>query len=64
MFWQSLFNLCRSVVDVVVFGDHRGGCDNEDAGNGAMCHCNQGDQTVYMRKRVETNRAEMLAQWS
>ncbi|KAH8609217.1 Adenylate and Guanylate cyclase catalytic domain [Trypanosoma vivax] len=59
-FKESLYNQRRYVVDDIVFGDFGGDCIGNAAGYGAMCHCNQGGKTVYLKHSVENGRIEPL----
>ncbi|KEG06747.1 receptor-type adenlyate cyclase, partial [Trypanosoma grayi] len=57
---ESLFNQRRFVVDDLVFGDFGGECAGIAASQGAMCKCNQGGRTVFIKHFVENFRMEEL----
>ncbi|CBH16851.1 expression site-associated gene 4 (ESAG4) protein, putative [Trypanosoma brucei gambiense DAL972] len=48
-FMQSLYDQRRYVIDDLVIGDYGGECAGWAAGQGAMCWCNQGGNTVHVR---------------
>ncbi|RNF26354.1 receptor-type adenylate cyclase, partial [Trypanosoma conorhini] len=52
-FKASIFNQRRYVIDDLVFGDYGGDCNDEAEAQGAVCRCNQGGGTVYMKRFVE-----------
>ncbi|PBJ72393.1 receptor-type adenylate cyclase [Trypanosoma cruzi cruzi] len=56
----SLYNQRRYMVDNLVIGDYGGSCQGVAESEGAMCYCNQGGRTVYMKKFVDGHRAEPL----
>ncbi|KAF8291050.1 receptor-type adenylate cyclase, putative [Trypanosoma cruzi] len=56
----SLYNQRRYIVDNLVIGDYGGSCQGVAESEGAMCYCNQGGRTVYMKKFVEGYRADPL----
>ncbi|EKF27436.1 receptor-type adenylate cyclase, putative, partial [Trypanosoma cruzi marinkellei] len=59
-FLASLFNQRRYMVDNLVIGDYGGSCHGVAESEGAMCSCNQGGRTVYMKEFVEGYRANPL----
>ncbi|RNC55919.1 receptor-type adenylate cyclase b, partial [Trypanosoma cruzi] len=59
-FLASLFNQRRYMVDNLVIGDYGGSCQGVAESEGAMCYCNQGGRTVYMKKFVEGYRTDPL----
>ncbi|PWV07785.1 putative receptor-type adenylate cyclase [Trypanosoma cruzi] len=61
-FLASLYNQRRYVVDDIVIGDYGGECKAGAAPQGATCRCNQGGRTVYIKKFVESFRAEDVAE--
>ncbi|RNE97263.1 adenylate cyclase, partial [Trypanosoma conorhini] len=48
-FQKSLFNQRRYVIDDLVIGDFGGACEGQAAVLGAICECNQGGRTVYIK---------------
>ncbi|ESS55456.1 putative receptor-type adenylate cyclase [Trypanosoma cruzi Dm28c] len=56
----SLYNQRRYMVDNLVVGDYGGSCQGMAESEGAMCYCNQGGRTVYMKEFVDGHRAETL----
>ncbi|KAH9601048.1 Leucine-binding protein domain [Trypanosoma melophagium] len=59
-FVKSLFNQRRYLIDDLLIGDYGGECSDVSASHGAMCYCNQGGRTVYMKRFVKDYRAEGL----
>ncbi|RNE97225.1 esag4, partial [Trypanosoma rangeli] len=59
-FMASLLNQRRYVVDDLVFGDYGGECKGAAASQGAICNCNEGGHTVYMKQFVKDYRAEAV----
>ncbi|PBJ69664.1 receptor-type adenylate cyclase [Trypanosoma cruzi cruzi] len=59
-FLASLFNQRRYMVDNLVIGDYGGSCQGVAESEGAMCYCNQGGRTVYMKEFVEGYRTDPL----
>ncbi|PWV04845.1 putative receptor-type adenylate cyclase [Trypanosoma cruzi] len=56
----SLYNQRRYMVDNLVIGDYGGSCQGVAESEGAMCYCNQGGRTVYMKEFVDGHRADPL----
>ncbi|ORC84749.1 putative receptor-type adenylate cyclase, partial [Trypanosoma theileri] len=59
-FAASLFDQRRYLIDDLVIGDYGGDCSAASAYRGAVCHCNQGGRTVYMKRFVKNFRAEKI----
>nr|CCC50113.1 putative receptor-type adenylate cyclase [Trypanosoma vivax Y486] len=55
-FMESLYDQRRYVIDDLVFGDFGGECGAIAQRQGAVCRCNQGGNTVYMRLLIENKR--------
>ncbi|ORC84750.1 receptor-type adenylate cyclase, partial [Trypanosoma theileri] len=49
------------MIDDLVIGDYGGDCSAASAHRGAVCHCNQGGRTVYMKRFVKDFRAEKIS---
>ncbi|KAH8607052.1 Periplasmic binding protein Adenylate and Guanylate cyclase catalytic domain [Trypanosoma vivax] len=59
-FIESLYNQRRYVVDDLVFGDFGWNCEGDAARHGAVCHCNEGGKTVYLKRALGDGRNEPL----
>ncbi|KAF5219180.1 hypothetical protein ECC02_007876 [Trypanosoma cruzi] len=57
---DSLYNQRRYMVDNLVIGDYGGSCQGVAESEGAMCYCNQGGRTVYIKEFVDGHRADPL----
>ncbi|ORC80833.1 putative receptor-type adenylate cyclase, partial [Trypanosoma theileri] len=56
-FVASLFNQRRYLIDDLVIGDYGGECSEIAEFEGAVCRCNQGGRTIYMKSFGEDYRA-------
>ncbi|MGK7235963.1 hypothetical protein [Streptomyces hygroscopicus] len=52
-FMNSLYNQRRYIIDDLVIGDFGGDCSKIAVTQGAVCQCNQGGKTVYMKEVIE-----------
>ncbi|KEG07896.1 receptor-type adenylate cyclase, partial [Trypanosoma grayi] len=59
-FRRSILSQRRYLIDDLVIGDYGGDCSATAAEEGAICRCNQGGRTVYMKRFVEGYRAEKI----
>ncbi|KAH9600918.1 Adenylyl cyclase class-3/4/guanylyl cyclase [Trypanosoma melophagium] len=59
-FATSLFNQRRYVIDDIIIGDYGGECTDIFESQGAMCYCNQGGRTVYMKRFTDGFQAEVI----
>nr|CCC93447.1 unnamed protein product [Trypanosoma congolense IL3000] len=59
-FLQSLYEQRRYLVSDIVIGDYGGDCSESAASRTAVCHCNRGGKTVYMKEIVEGYRSRYL----
>ncbi|KEG05611.1 receptor-type adenylate cyclase, partial [Trypanosoma grayi] len=57
-FRRSLYNQRRYLIDDIVIGHYGDNCSAIAAAYGALCRCNQGGQTIHMKRFVEGYRAE------
>ncbi|KEG07006.1 receptor-type adenylate cyclase, partial [Trypanosoma grayi] len=61
-FRRSLYNQRRYLIDDIVIGDYGDDCSAISSSEGALCRCNQGGRTVYMKRFVEEDRAEKVVE--
>ncbi|KAH9600906.1 Adenylyl cyclase class-3/4/guanylyl cyclase [Trypanosoma melophagium] len=59
-FTTSLFDQRRYLIDDLVIGDFGGDCSDTAVSMGAVCRCNQGGRTVYMKRFIKGFRSEHI----
>ncbi|KEG06740.1 receptor-type adenylate cyclase, partial [Trypanosoma grayi] len=59
-FSRCLFTQRRYLIDDLVIGDYGDECSAIAESQGAICRCNQGGRTVYMKRLVKGFRAEVI----
>ncbi|KEG08961.1 adenylyl cyclase, partial [Trypanosoma grayi] len=59
-FRRSLFTQRRYLIQDIVIGDFGGECVGSAASQGAICECNQGGRTVFMKRFVENFRSQVV----
>ncbi|KAG8345875.1 hypothetical protein ERJ75_000357400 [Trypanosoma vivax] len=55
-FMESLYDQRRYVIDDLVFGDFGGVCGATAESQGAVCRCNQGGNTVFVKELMADGR--------